>query len=257
MPAEVMTARTAPPAITPVPSGAGFRSTLPEPKRPSTMCGIVVCVRFTRTRFFFADSMPLRIACGTSLAFPDPYPTTAALGSPTTTSAANERFLPPLTTLVTRLMETTWSLSWYEPASSFLITVGILNSHFKSDVEFHSPNLELQSRFARGVGQCLDASVIDVTTSIENYFCNPLSLGTFGNRFTHTFCHGHVAADTPLTFFPLRRVSGDQSRAFEIVDELNIDVVQRTIHIQTWTLRGPHDLLADPVVHVPPLRILG
>ena len=31
-----MTARTAPPAMTPVPSGAGFKSTCPEPKRPST-----------------------------------------------------------------------------------------------------------------------------------------------------------------------------------------------------------------------------
>src|SRR5579884_3282809 len=30
-PAEVMTARTAPPAMTPVPSGAGFSSTIPEP----------------------------------------------------------------------------------------------------------------------------------------------------------------------------------------------------------------------------------
>jgi hypothetical protein len=30
-PAEVITARTAPPAITPVPSGAGFSSTWPEP----------------------------------------------------------------------------------------------------------------------------------------------------------------------------------------------------------------------------------
>src|SRR4051812_26512446 len=31
MPAEVITARTAPPAITPVPSGAGFSSTCPAP----------------------------------------------------------------------------------------------------------------------------------------------------------------------------------------------------------------------------------
>src|SRR5512133_3600012 len=71
-PAEVMTARTAPPAITPVPSGAGLSSTMPEPKRPKTVCGIVVWVRLTRTRFFFADSIPLRMACGTSLALPDP-----------------------------------------------------------------------------------------------------------------------------------------------------------------------------------------
>src|SRR5574340_726789 len=40
-PAEVMTARTAPPAMTPVPSGAGFSSTMPEPKRPSTAWGMV------------------------------------------------------------------------------------------------------------------------------------------------------------------------------------------------------------------------
>src|SRR5580692_2828547 len=44
-PTEVMTARTAPPAITPVPSGAGFSSTCPEPNRPSTWCGIEVAVR--------------------------------------------------------------------------------------------------------------------------------------------------------------------------------------------------------------------
>src|SRR6185436_8965835 len=106
-PAEVMTARTAPPAMTPVPSGAGFSRTIPEPNRPSTVCGMLVCVKFTFTRFFFADSIPLRIAWGTSFALPEPYPTTADVGSPTTTRAANERFLPPFTTLVTRLIAAT------------------------------------------------------------------------------------------------------------------------------------------------------
>src|SRR5271166_726162 len=129
-PTDVITARTAPPAITPVPSGAGFSSTIPEPKRPSTVCGTVVCVRLILIRFFFADSIPLRMACGTSFALPDPKPTTAAEGSPTTTSAANDMFLPPLTTFVTRLIETTWSFNWNEPASSFLVTLGILKSRF-------------------------------------------------------------------------------------------------------------------------------
>src|SRR5690349_15279019 len=55
-PAEVITARTAPPAITPVPSGAGFSSTIPEPKRPRTVWGTLVWVRFTLSKFFFADS---------------------------------------------------------------------------------------------------------------------------------------------------------------------------------------------------------
>src|SRR6266849_5871908 len=61
-PAEVITARTAPPAITPVPSGAGLSSTIPEPNRPNTVCGMVVWVRLTLNRFFLADSIPLRIA---------------------------------------------------------------------------------------------------------------------------------------------------------------------------------------------------
>jgi hypothetical protein len=69
--------------------------------------------------------MPLRIACGTSFALPEPYPTTPEAGSPTTTSAANDMFLPPLTTFVTRLMATTWSFRLYCPASSFFLSVAI------------------------------------------------------------------------------------------------------------------------------------
>src|SRR5487761_1433896 len=80
---------------------------------------------FTRTKCFFAASMPLRIACGTSLALPEPKPTTPAEASPTTTSAANDMFLPPLTTLVTRLIETTWSFRLNCPASSFFFIIAI------------------------------------------------------------------------------------------------------------------------------------
>src|SRR4029453_19386702 len=109
MPQLSTTARTAPPAIRPVPSGAGFNSTLPDPNRPTTWCGIVVPLSGTRIRFFFAASMPFLIADGTSFALPPPKPTTP-WPSPTTTRALKLRFLPPLTTLVTRLIETTVSL---------------------------------------------------------------------------------------------------------------------------------------------------
>src|SRR6185369_16535267 len=109
MPADSTTARTAPPAIRPVPSGAGLSSTLPEPNFPTTWCGIVVPLSGTRIRFFFAASIPFLIADGTSFALPTPNPTTP-WPSPTTTSALKLRFLPPLTTLVTRLILTTVSL---------------------------------------------------------------------------------------------------------------------------------------------------
>src|SRR5499427_7720113 len=109
MPADSTTARTAPPAMMPVPSGAGFNSTLPDPNLPTIRCGIVDPASGTLIKFFFAASMPFLMADGTSFALPRPKPTTP-WPSPTTTSALKLRFLPPLTTFVTRLIETTVSL---------------------------------------------------------------------------------------------------------------------------------------------------
>src|SRR2546422_7587784 len=54
MPADSTTARTAPPAMRPVPSGAGFSSTLPEPNLPITSRAIVVPFSGTRIRLFCA-----------------------------------------------------------------------------------------------------------------------------------------------------------------------------------------------------------
>jgi hypothetical protein len=70
IPASSSTARTPPPAITPVPGEAGFRNTLPELKTPVVWCVIVEPWRGTRNRFFFAFSTPFWIASGTSLALP-------------------------------------------------------------------------------------------------------------------------------------------------------------------------------------------
>src|SRR5512137_2754663 len=108
-PAASSTARTAPPAMTPVPSLAGLSSTFPAPKWPSTSCGMVVPASGTRKMFFFACSPPLRMASGTSLAFPRPTPT-CPWPSPTTISAEKLKRRPPLTTLATRLMWTTRSV---------------------------------------------------------------------------------------------------------------------------------------------------
>src|SRR3954447_9422152 len=117
-PAASTTARTAAPAMIPVPSGAGFSRTLPAPNFPMMGCGTVVPCSGTRIRPFFAASMPFLIAEGTSFALPTPKPTTPC-PSPTTTSALKLRFLPPLTTLVTRLMLTTVSFRASCEASIF------------------------------------------------------------------------------------------------------------------------------------------
>src|SRR5262245_53312961 len=108
-PADSTTARTAPPAMMPVPSGAGFNSTRPDPNAPVIGCGMVLPCSGTRIRLFFAASIPFLIADGTSFALPTPMRTTPS-PSPTPTSALKLRFLPPFTTFVTRLMDTTVSL---------------------------------------------------------------------------------------------------------------------------------------------------
>ncbi len=74
IPAAVITARTAPPAMTPVPSEAGFSSTMPEPNRPVTVWGIVkpFSVIGTLTTFFLAASTPFLMAEETSRALPMP-----------------------------------------------------------------------------------------------------------------------------------------------------------------------------------------
>ena len=69
-PASSTTARTAPPAMMPVPSGAGFSSTRPAPKRPRIGWGIDVACSGTRINAFFAASIPFLMAEGTSFALP-------------------------------------------------------------------------------------------------------------------------------------------------------------------------------------------
>ena len=70
MPAHSSTARTGPPAMTPVPGLAGLSSTTPAASSPCTGCGMVAPLRGTLKKCFLASSTPLAIAAGTSLALP-------------------------------------------------------------------------------------------------------------------------------------------------------------------------------------------
>src|SRR5699024_2066899 len=121
-PAHSSTARTGPPAITPVPGAAGRSRTTPAASSPWTGCTTVPWMRGTRQKIFFASSTPSEIAAGTSLALPQPTPTVPS-PSPTTTRAVKANRRPPLTTFETRLMLTTRSRkvllsSWPRPRPS-------------------------------------------------------------------------------------------------------------------------------------------
>src|SRR5712692_7758959 len=107
-PAHSSTARTGPPAITPVPDAAGLRSTRPAPWWPIISWGIVPPVSGISTIWRRAASTALRTASLTSFAFPVAIPTRPC-PSPTATSALNPKRRPPFTTLATRLIEITFS----------------------------------------------------------------------------------------------------------------------------------------------------
>src|SRR5699024_4908207 len=69
-PAHSSTARTAPPAMTPVPGLAGRSMTTPPEVSPWTGCGMVPAIIGTRKKFLRASSTPFWIAAGTSFALP-------------------------------------------------------------------------------------------------------------------------------------------------------------------------------------------
>src|SRR3990172_9031277 len=137
--------------------------------------------------------MPFLIADGTSFAFPTPNPTTPR-PSPTTTRALKLRFLPPLTTLVTRLIDTTVSLISSCAGSifsrirfiiaiywTFLPSVSsrravVAARRASLSIRDSGPcfgcapiPLKLQTGFARGVGDRLHASVIEKPVAVEHH----------------------------------------------------------------------------------------
>src|SRR3972149_4536909 len=117
-PASSSTARTPPPAMSPVPGAAGLISTREALKRASTGGGVVVPTIGAVGMCLRATVEAWRIASGPSLAFPIAAPTCPA-PSPTTTTAVKWKRRPPFITLATRLMKTTFSESSISEESTF------------------------------------------------------------------------------------------------------------------------------------------
>ena len=100
IPASSRTGLAAPPAISPVPSLAGFNKILLALYLCSISWFIVEPFNLIVTKDLKASSSAFLIASGTSFALPTPNPIVPFL-SPTTTKAVNLNLLPPLATFVT------------------------------------------------------------------------------------------------------------------------------------------------------------
>src|SRR5258706_4247338 len=201
---------------------------------------MVVPFSGTRMRLFFAASIPFLIADGTSFALPTPKPTTP-WPSPTTTSALKLRFLPPLTTFVTRLIETTVSLISSCDASTF------------SRFLFINPiGLELQTGFARGVGHGLHAPVIEEPVAVEHDALHALPDEAFRNCLADRLRAGDVPSVLRLLHRALDRWLDGRGRrdrpARHVVDDLHVHVRDAPEHGQARPRLAALHALPDSVL---------
>jgi len=131
-----------------------------------------------------------------SLALPEPYPTNACTGVATTTNAANDMFLPPLTPLVTRLM----------PLLVFQLVCCRHRAFSSLVLPFYleTPDL-LHARHP----PALDRRV-KIAARYNTTFLIPFSCARWANLFADFLGAGHVAAlflppFLPFTCWPSER----------------------------------------------------
>src|SRR5580698_11118213 len=111
-----------------------------------------------------------------------------------TTRAAKDMFLPPLTTLVTRLMETTSSLRLRRFASIFFF-IAIMSYIQLSGGPLMGAvrTLEIQSGFAGCVSEGLYTAVIQITATIEDHLLDALLLSALCDQLADFRCSCDVA----------------------------------------------------------------
>src|SRR5260370_28083033 len=102
-----------------------------------------------------------------------------------TTSAAKDMFLPPLTTLVTRLIETASSLRLSRFASIFFFIAIMSYPAFWRPMRARWETLEVEPRFAGWVGECLYAAVIEIAATIEDHLLDALLFRALGDELAN------------------------------------------------------------------------
>src|SRR5665213_355523 len=230
-PASSSTARTPPPAITPVPSEAGRSITRAASNRPSTSWVIVDPCFGTVYKFFLASSTALVIARGTSRALPYPTPT-RSFSSPTTTSAVNEKRRPPLTTLATRLISTT--RSWRSrPAPLTVLSMRMRIGKGSSEREPALP---------RSLRKRLDLAVIEVAAAVEDHARDAGGLTALGDQRPGPARALGARQRAQLGLGPVDRC---ERAARDVVDQLGGDAAVGAKDGDAGPLGGARDLRAD------------
>src|SRR5579872_6065391 len=104
--------------------------------------------------------------------------------------------------------------------------------------------LKLQSRFTRRFSQCLDASVIQVTTPVEHHLLMASRLSPFGDELADGFRPGDIAPGLEACRFFVRS-SRYQRMSLAVVDDLRVNVGHAAKHSQARPVLRSLDLAAD------------
>src|SRR5882762_364445 len=168
------------------------------------------------------------------------------------TMAANPNRLPPLTTLATRLMPTSFSVNslssrsrgWRSPSPPLRPS---------RCVRAIGPLSEIEPALAGGVGQGLDPAVIEIGSAVKDDPLDPGRLGAFGEQFTDRARRPFIGPGLQVRLEAGIEGRGRGERApGKIVDDLRIDMARRAEHRQPGpALRGLAQLEPGPVAPAP------
>src|SRR5664279_6428763 len=220
MPITSNTARIGPPAMMPVPAGAGDIITRAAPCWPNTLWWIEPFLSDTLVMLRRASSIAFCTAAGTSLDLPLPMPTRPS-PSPTTVSAAKPRIRPPLTTLVTRLMLIIFSRRPSPRSSCCCCRCCILAMMV---CPFRSSS-ELQAVFAGRLGERLDASVVAISRAVECHRLDAERLRAVGDPLAdQRRCRLVAAVLHVLAHFRFERRRAGEHLVAGRRDQLRVDV---------------------------------
>ncbi len=115
-------------------------------------------------------------------------------------------------------------------------------------------HLKLQPALARRIGHGLDTPVVQITATVEDHRLDALFLGPLGNQLADLLGRRDVASgDVLLAVAILALLEGagrDNRRLLGVVDQLYIDVVDRTVDVQPGARRGSGQLLANAGVNL-------
>src|SRR2546426_8231436 len=145
------------------------------------------------------------------------------------TSAAKPNRRPPLTTLATRLMPTSFSVNSLSSRSRGWRSPSPLRP--SRCVRAMGPLSEIEPALAGGVGQGLDPAVIEIGAAVEHDPLDPGRLGAFGEQFADRACRPFIGPGLQIRLEAGIEGRGRGQRAAgQIVDDLGIDMARRAEH---------------------------